>query len=133
MTRRERKALAQKVFDEAFDDIDINDDVARALAVRSLCPCRGEQWRENLWGFIFAMCDDPSPLVRVEALHVIEDAIAHSAPNAHGKWFLWRATKDEDPLVRRFAKGHLKRIPNKRSETPLKRNKHSGKRRYAKR
>ena len=67
--------------------------------------------------FIFAMCQDPSPLVRVEALHVIEDAIARSVPNAHGRRFIWKATKDPDLGVRRFAKEKIKvlqRDPRKR-------------------
>ena len=48
MTRRERKTIVQKVLHEAFNGIDINDDTARAEAVRSLCPCR-EPWSVSLW------------------------------------------------------------------------------------
>ena len=120
MTRRERKAIVQKVLHEAFNGININDDTARAEAVRSLCPCR-EPWSVSLWGFIFAMCQDPSPLVRMEALHVIEDAIARSVPNAHGRRFIWKATKDPDPEVRRFAKEKIKvlqRARKRKSKVP---------------
>lgn len=115
MRRRERKALVQKIVQEAFAGMDANNDAARAEAVRSLCPCR-EPWGISLWDFIFAACQDPSPLVRMEALHVIEDAINLSVPNARGRWLIWKATRDTDPEVRRFAKEKvkvLKRDPRK--------------------
>ena len=109
MTKQERKLQVEQILQEAFDGIDPNDDTARAEAVRNLCPCRGE-WSVSLWEFIFATCKDPSPAVRKEALHVIEDAISSSVPNAHGRRFLWQATKDPDPEVRSFAEEHIKKL-----------------------
>ena len=109
MKRRERKKQVDQVLAAAFAGIDLGDDGARAEAVRNLCPCRGA-WTVSLWEFIFAACADPSPYVRKEALHVIEDAVSQGVPNAHGRRFLWRATQDADPEVRGFAEEAVLRM-----------------------
>lgn len=56
-------------------DIQSGDEVVRAKAVRSLCPCHSG-WGpfEQHLPLIKALCKDPSPLVRKAALHLFEDA-----------------------------------------------------------
>ena len=108
MTRRERKQQVDRVLQAAFAGIDLSDDAARAEAVRNLCPCRGA-WTVSLWDFILAACQDPSPYVRKEALHVIKDATQRVA-HVPGRRFLWQATKDPDPEVRRFAEEEVRKL-----------------------
>ena len=120
MTRRERKLQIQQVLQKEFAGVDPNDEAAWAEAIRNLCPCRGEPWSVSLWEFIFAACRDPSPDVRMEALHVIEDSLSHSVPNAHGRRFLIQATKDPDSMVRHFAEEVVARNLNGGSKKRLK-------------
>lgn len=51
------------------------DPARRALAVRSLCPCRGDwnTYGEHL-GELQDLMKDPDPVVRLNALHVAKDA-----------------------------------------------------------
>ena len=54
--------------------LDSSDDVIRAKAVRSLCPCR-EDWElfQQHIELVKRFKKDPSPIVRAAALHVLED------------------------------------------------------------
>ena len=102
MKRREQKARIREIWQQTFADIDADDEAARAARVRDLCPCEFT-WSVPLWDIIFAACEDPSPLVRVEALHVIQDAHEHGVSTAGGMALLHAARRDSAPQVRRFA------------------------------
>jgi hypothetical protein len=78
-----------------------------------LCPCE-HRWSGRLWGISFAACKDPNPLVRTEALHVIEDAAAHGFPDSRGMGLLCAARRDPDPGVRGFAEEALRLLPRLR-------------------
>jgi hypothetical protein len=64
-----------------------------------------------LWDIILAACEDPSPLVRKEALHVSEDSAAHGFPDSRGMGLLCAARHDPDPGVRGFAGEALRLLP----------------------
>jgi hypothetical protein len=110
MKRREEKAKVREVWQQMFAGIDPDDDAARASRVRDLCPCEFK-WSVPLWDIIFAACDDPSPLVRVEALHVIEDAQREGFATAGGMARLYAAQRDPAPQVRRFVNDVLAQRP----------------------
>lgn len=110
MKRRERKQRVREVWEQTFGDLDPANDALRAIRVRELCPCE-HRWTLPLWDIIFAACQDPSPLVREEALHVIEDSAAHGFPDSRGMGLLAAARSDPDPGVRRFAEDALRLLP----------------------
>src|SRR5439155_19047594 len=85
-------------------------DAQRADRVRELCPCE-HRWSVPLWEIIFAACHDPSPIVRKEALHVIEDSAAHGFPDSRGLGLLAAARSDPDLGVRHFAEEALRLLP----------------------
>jgi hypothetical protein len=93
-----------------FADIDPDDEMARAGRVRDLCPCEFK-WSVPLWDIIFAACEDPSPLVRVEALHVIQDAHERNFSTAGGVALLYAARRDPAPEVRHFVNDVLQQRP----------------------
>ena len=102
MSRREMKRAVRNIAVEIYAGLEPDDDMARAARVRALCPCEFP-WNVPLWDIIFAACDDSSPHVRVEALHVIEDAKAHGLKTAGGMARLYAARRDAEPVVRHFA------------------------------
>src|SRR4051794_27366537 len=110
MRRRERKQRVREVWEKTFGDLDPADAARRADRVRELCPCE-QRWSVPLWEIIFAACQDPSPEVRYEALHVIEDAAGHGFPDSRGLGQLAAARSDPDPGVRRFAQRALRLLP----------------------
>ncbi|MBW3623889.1 MAG: hypothetical protein KY468_10830 [Armatimonadetes bacterium] len=57
---------------EILDDLRSPDEVARAEAVRRLCPCR-TAWDVPVQRYIAAMQDDPSSSVRHEVHHVLDE------------------------------------------------------------
>jgi hypothetical protein len=111
--RREVKQRVREVGCETFADLDPADEAGRAARVRDLCPCE-HKWDVPLWDIIFAACEDPSPLVRVEALHVIEDAHTRGFPTAHGMRLLFAARDDPAPEVRRFVAEVIRLLPKLR-------------------
>src|SRR5438094_2409763 len=113
LKRRERKRRVREVWEQTFGDLDPAADAARADRVRSLCPCE-YRWSVPLWEIIFAACADPSPIVRVEALHVIEDSASHGFPDSRGMGLLAAARKDPDSGVRHFAEEALRLLPHPR-------------------
>jgi hypothetical protein len=113
LRRRERKRRVREVWKQTFGDLDPANDAARADRVRSLCPCE-YRWSVPLWEIIFAACEDPSPIVRAEALHVIEDSASHGFPDSRGMGRLCAARKDPDAGVRRFAEEALRLLPHLR-------------------
>lgn len=100
----------REVWEQTFGDLDPANDALRAVRVRELCPCE-HRWSVPLWDIIFAACEDPSPLVRKEALHVIEDAAAHGFPDSRGMGLLCAARHDPDSGVRGFADEALRLLP----------------------
>src|SRR5437016_128666 len=103
LRRREIKLRVRETWKETFGDLDPTDDTSRATRIGDLCPCE-YPWDVPLWDIIFAACADPSPLVRLEALHVIEDSYALDLPLARGWKLLCAARNDPAPEIRRFAK-----------------------------
>jgi hypothetical protein len=110
MPRRLQKQKVQAIREELFGNLDPADEMTRAARVRSLCPCE-HIWTVPLWDIIFAACEDPSPLVRQEALHVIEDAHLHGVSTAGGMGLLHAARRDPAPEVRSFVHSTLKQWP----------------------
>jgi hypothetical protein len=110
MARRQQKQKIRAIREELFGNLDPTDDMTRAARVRSLCPCE-HIWTVPLWDIIFAACEDPSPLVREEALHVIEDAHLHGFSTAGGMGLLHAARRDPAPEVRTFVHSTLKQWP----------------------
>ena len=53
-------------------ELDSPDAGTRAAAVRQLCPCR-TAWDVPVQRYVAAMMDDPSPSVRHEAHHVLDE------------------------------------------------------------
>jgi hypothetical protein len=113
MRRRERKQRIREVWQQTFADLDPANDAARADRVRELCPCE-HRWDVPLWDIILAACDDPSPIVRMEALHVIEDAASFGFPDSRGMGLLCAARRDPDARVRRFAEEAVRLLPRLR-------------------
>jgi hypothetical protein len=50
-------------------DLESPDDRTRADAVRALCPCRDTQWGVPVFPRVWAMRNDPSPIVRHAVRH----------------------------------------------------------------
>lgn len=95
-----RKHQLQQLLREVASD----DERHRAQAVRSLCPCRGP-WPDTVWQHVATAAEDPSPLVRLQALHVLEDTEGVPHPNAYR--LLRRACQDPDPRVAHRAAEYL--------------------------
>jgi hypothetical protein len=121
MKRREVKQRIREVWQETFAGLDPADEAARATRVRELCPCE-HAWSVPLWDVIFAACEDPSPLVRLEALHVIEDAYTLGIPHARGLGLIFAARQDPAPEVRRFAEEIVRLLPRLREVRNQRRN-----------
>ena len=101
-TRKRRERLGELLAQAAAPD-----DRERARAVRSLCPCRGP-WPDTIWQHIAAACEDPSPLVRLEALHVLQDT--HGPPHPSAYRLLRTASSDPDPRVAAAAAAYLRQF-----------------------
>ena len=100
---RARKALLQQLLTEVASE----DERERARAVRALCPCRGP-WPDSIWRHVAAACEDASPLVRLQALHVLEDTDGTPHPNAYR--LLRQACQDPDARVARAAANYLRQF-----------------------
>jgi hypothetical protein len=61
-----------------------------------------------VWRHIAAACEDPSPLVRLQALHVLEDT--HGAPHANAYRLLRKTCRDADPRVARAAADSIRQL-----------------------
>ena len=114
MNRHERKHLGRaqarerkERLDELLAQVGSPDERERAEAVRSLCPCRGP-WPDSVWQHVAAACEDPSPLVRLQALHVLEDT--HGAPHPGAYRLLRKALDDPDPRVARAADAYIRQF-----------------------
>lgn len=114
MNRYERKYLdrsrvrqRRECLGELLTQAASPDERERARAVRSLCPCRGP-WPDSIWQQIAAACEDSSPLVRLQALHVLEDT--HGAPHPNSYRLLRAASSDPDARVASAAAGHLRQL-----------------------
>lgn len=101
MNKDEQKAILRNIRREIFQGPAADDDTVRAVRVRALCPCQYE-WTVSLWKIVFDACQDDSPLVRAEALHVIEDAESKGFDVGRGKRIFFAALNDPAPEVRRF-------------------------------
>src|ERR1051326_8184357 len=100
--KRELRRKVEAVRQEAFGDLEPDEDGLRAARLRDLCPCE-HPWSIPLWDLIFEGCADPSPLVRKEALHVIQDSRELGILAPRGLKLLYAARHDPDPEVRRYA------------------------------
>jgi hypothetical protein len=109
LRRRETKQRVRAVYQRFFGDLRPEEDALRAIRVRNLCPCEFSWDEVCLWRIIYDACDDPSPLVRQEALHVIVDAWERGMPFGRGMRYVLRAQNDPFPEVRRYA-GELVRM-----------------------
>jgi hypothetical protein len=69
-------------------------DGTRAEAVRTLCPCR-TQWDVPVQRYVAAMRDDPSPSVRHEVHHVLDEDSGWGKRLAHRKLHEAPATDDD--------------------------------------
>lgn len=98
-SRRDQKQAVRAVHATFFSDLKPDQEALRAARVRGLCPCEFV-WNVPLWELVIAACADPSPLVRMEALHVIEDAWEHGLPTGRALRHLYQAQTDEDAAVR---------------------------------
>jgi hypothetical protein len=114
MNRYERKHLGraqakarQQLLGELLVETQSSDERERAHAVRSLCPCRGP-WPDSVWRHVAAACEDPSPLVRLEALHVLQDAPGVPHPAAFR--LLREACQDPDQGVAGAAARYLRQL-----------------------
>jgi len=114
MNRHQRKYLGRaeavarrEQLARILDNTVSRDEGTRAEAVRALCPCRGP-WPQSVRQEIIAACDVPSPRVRLEALHVLEDS--PWPPHPHVYRLLRRACDDPDPRVAERARGHLNSV-----------------------
>src|SRR5262249_55304203 len=104
--RRRAEAVARRGHYEAIlADLCSDDEYARAQAVRALCPCKAE-WPRSAWEQILAACADPSPRVRLEAPHVLEDP--PTPPDPRLMRALRHARDDPDPRVADAAGRYLK-------------------------
>lgn len=114
MRKREIRRRAREIWQQATCDLGPEEDALRAARVRNLCPCEFA-WPVPLWSVIQAACADPSPLVRMEALHVIEDADTLGFSDSRGLGPLHEAAQnDPDAGVRRWAKDVLRVAPGLR-------------------
>ena len=79
---------------EIVANLQVNDEVIRGDAVRSLCPCHAgwDLFEENV-GTLLRMLRDPNHLVRRRALHVFEDA-GHMQSTAEADYYL--ETRDKN-------------------------------------
>ncbi|MBI3831383.1 MAG: hypothetical protein HY291_17830 [Planctomycetes bacterium] len=107
MSKRATKTRVREIWRRMFEDIPEDDGALQAARVRTLCPCQSE-WEVPLWDIVFAACQDPCHLVRIEALHVIEDAFTGGhLKNRQGMHLLFKARNDPHPEVRRFVEDTL--------------------------
>jgi hypothetical protein len=104
LRRRETKQRVRTLYQRFFGDLRPEDDALRAIRVRDLCPCEFPWDEVSLWQIIYEACDDPSPLVRKEALHVIVDAWERGMSVGRGMRHVLRAQRDPFPDVRDYAR-----------------------------
>jgi len=104
LRRRETKRRVRSLYQRFFGDLDPEADALRAIRVHDLCPCEFPWDEVSLWQIIYDACDDPSPLVRKEALHVIVDAWERGMPLGRGMRYVLRAQNDPFPDVRHYAR-----------------------------
>jgi hypothetical protein len=104
LRRRETKQRVRALYQRFFGDLDPAADALRAIRVRDLCPCEFPWDEVSLWQIIYEACDDPSPLVRKEALHVIVDAWERGMPIGRGMRYVLRAQNDPFSQVREYAR-----------------------------
>jgi hypothetical protein len=103
---RRAEAVARRArYEVILRDLESPDERVRALAVRALCPCEFD-WPRSAWEHIFAACEDLSPRVRLEALHVLEDA--PTPPDPRLMRALRQARSDPDPRVADAAHRYIK-------------------------
>lgn len=118
--RRSRKELLRTAHDVDLErvlaELDSPDEVIRAQAVRSLCPCRvGYAIYERYAEKVKRFQKDPSELVRKAALHVDEDAFRlEQKIHAQQKGDDWQEEDDYE----RPGKGHDKRTRYHESAAP---------------
>jgi hypothetical protein len=62
-------AEASPELERVLCDLQSSDDWTRAAAVRALCPCRRKDWGGTVFRYVWAMRDDPSPIVRGAVQH----------------------------------------------------------------
>jgi hypothetical protein len=73
---RRKKKFAEVDRELLLSDLQSPDEVVRAKAVGSLCPCHnGWEVFEQHANIVSHLTKDSSPAVRASALHVFEDAI----------------------------------------------------------
>jgi len=73
---RRRKKCAEVDHELLLADLHSPDDVVRAKAVGSLCPCdKGWELFEQHVDIVSQLTKDSSPAVRASALHVFDDAV----------------------------------------------------------
>src|SRR5262249_3870697 len=102
LRKRELKQRVREVRQETFGDIAPDEEAMRAARLRELCPCE-HQWSIPLWDLIFEACADPSPLGRMEAVHVLQDSRELGILPPRGLKYLYAARRDASPQVRRYA------------------------------
>jgi hypothetical protein len=102
--RRAEAAERRARLESILTDLASPDERCRALAVRALCPCESN-WPRAAYEWILAACDDPSPEVRLQALHVLEDT--PSPPDPRLMRTLRLARNDPDPRVADAATRYL--------------------------
>jgi hypothetical protein len=73
--QRRSKPVGEADIERILADMQSDDEVTRAKAVRQVCPCR-MSWEvfDRLRKAAKPLQKDPSPLVRANALHIEEDA-----------------------------------------------------------
>ena len=113
LRRRALKQRVREIQEELFCDLDPENTFQRAGRVRALCPCE-YPWEVLLWDIIFAACQDPSPLVRFQALHVIEDSYISQMTHPRGMRLLYAALRDPDESVRNYAADVIRNQPWRR-------------------
>lgn len=75
-----RSRWAKPDLERAVTELDVSDDVLRGSAVRAFCPCRsGWSAFEQHVNLVIRRLRDPSRIVRLNALHVLEDAVRMQA------------------------------------------------------
>jgi hypothetical protein len=103
-SRRAEAAARRERLAAILTDLDAEDERRRADAVRALCPCQAD-WPRSIWEHIYAACEDSSPVVRMEALHVLEDT--PRPPDPRVMRALRHARGDPDPRVADAAARYL--------------------------
>lgn len=66
---------ARPDINDSLADLHVSDEVRRGDSVRALCPCHGrwEAFEQHITEVLHSL-NDPSPVVRAQALHVFDEA-----------------------------------------------------------